>query len=266
MDSRMDDVVLGCCVVCEKKCFKKVDNWHELSPEWASRRNIDYEKAHAAAGAGFKGMARLCFNCQTKKTKKRDGSGKNRCKVQCKGNTHKRKLTDVEETLVSSNLPVFVTCGVCKKSVKPEDFRRWYPCFSRAVKFDGFLEMACKGCTLAAWKKYHCAGGEAAARLSIQADWALFSCACSLLVACGLIRLCILARSCIHMHHVYKYVLSREETKAKQAFTASCYHAAAAGASIKRQLAQCRSPILYWNGITARRWLNRPAWLMAVWQ
>ena len=81
-------MVLGCCVVCEKKCFKKVDNWRELSPEWASRQNIDYEKAHAAAGAGFKGMARLCFNCRTKKTKKRDGSGKNGRKVQCKGNAH----------------------------------------------------------------------------------------------------------------------------------------------------------------------------------
>ena len=60
------------CVVCEKKCFKKVGNWRELSPEWASQRNIDYWKAHAAAGAGSKGMARLCFNCRTKKTKKRD--------------------------------------------------------------------------------------------------------------------------------------------------------------------------------------------------
>ena len=64
---------------------------------------------------------------------------------------------------MSSDLPVFVTCGVCKKSVEPEDFRRWYPCFSRAVKFDGFLEMACKGCTLAARRKYHYAGGEASA-------------------------------------------------------------------------------------------------------
>ena len=73
----MDDVVLGCCAACEKKCFIKADNWRELSPEWASQLNIDYEKAHAAAGAGFKGMARLCYNCRTKKTKKPADSGKN---------------------------------------------------------------------------------------------------------------------------------------------------------------------------------------------
>ena len=49
---------------------------------------------------------------------------------------------------------------------------------------------------------------------SVQADWALFSRACSLLVACGLVRLRILARSRMHMHRVYKHVLSREETQA----------------------------------------------------
>ena len=63
---------------------------------------------------------------------------------------------------MSSDLPVFVTCGVCKQSAEPEDFRRWYPCYSRAVDFDGFLEMACKGCTSAARKKYRHRGGEAA--------------------------------------------------------------------------------------------------------
>ena len=81
----MDDVILGCCAACEKKSFKKVDNWRELSPEWASQLNIGYEKAHAAAGAGFKGMVRLCFNCRTKKTKKPDGFGKNGRKGQGKG-------------------------------------------------------------------------------------------------------------------------------------------------------------------------------------
>ena len=162
MDSRMDDVVLGCCVVCEKKCFKKVDNWRGLSPEWASQLNIDYEKAHAAAGAGFKGMARLCYNCRTKKTKKPADSGKNGRKGQGKGKAHKRKCADVEEVFVSSDLPVFVTCGVCKQSAEPDDFRRWYPCYSRAVDFDGFLEMACKGCTSAARKKYRYSGGRAA--------------------------------------------------------------------------------------------------------
>ena len=161
MDSRMDDVVLGCCAACEKKCFKKADNWRELSPEWASQLNIDYEKAHAAAGAGFKGMARLCYNCRTKKTKKPADSGKNGRKGQGKGKAHKRKFADVEEAFVSSDLPVFVTCGVCKQSAEPEDFRRWCPCYSRAVDFDGFLEMACKGCTSAARKKYRHRGGRA---------------------------------------------------------------------------------------------------------
>ena len=85
-------------------------------------------------------MARLCYNCRTKKTKKPADSGKNVRKGQGKGKFHKRKLVDVEETFefVSSDLPVFVACGVCKQSAEPGDFRRWYFCYSRAVDFHGF--------------------------------------------------------------------------------------------------------------------------------
>ena len=35
---------------------------------------------------------------------------------------------------------------------------------------------------------------------------------------------------------------------------------------VKRRLARCESPILYWKGIAARHQLNRLAWPMAVWQ
>ena len=59
---------------------------------------------------------------------------------------------------------------------------------------------------------HHCVGRNELA--SVQADWALFSRAFSLLVACGLVALRILARSRIHMHRVYEHVLSREETQA----------------------------------------------------
>ena len=67
---------------------------------------------------------------------------------------------------------------------------------------------------------------------SVQADWALFSRACSLLVACGLVRLRILARSRIHMHRVYKHVLSREETQARGYSTRTWRSASASCSSV----------------------------------
>ena len=56
-----DDPVLGCCAACEKECLKNAHNWRELSQEWASQLKVDFEKANAAAGAGFTGVARLCY-------------------------------------------------------------------------------------------------------------------------------------------------------------------------------------------------------------
>ena len=67
---------------------------------------------------------------------------------------------------------------------------------------------------------------------SVQADWALFSRACSLLVACGLVRLRILARSRIHMHRVYKHALSREETQSHEYITRTWRSARASRSSV----------------------------------
>ena len=77
---------------------------------------------------------------------------------------------------------------------------------------------------------HHCVGRNELA--SVQADWALFSRACSLLVACGLVRLRILARSHIHMHRVYKHVLSREETQAHGYSTRTWRSASASRSSV----------------------------------
>ena len=67
---------------------------------------------------------------------------------------------------------------------------------------------------------------------SVQADWALFSRACALLVAGGLVRLRILARSQIHMHRAYKHVLSREETQAHGYSTRTWRSASASRSSV----------------------------------
>ena len=67
---------------------------------------------------------------------------------------------------------------------------------------------------------------------SVQADWALFSRAFSLLVAGGLVPLRILARSRIHMHRVYKHVLSREETQAHGYSTRTWRSASASRSSV----------------------------------
>ena len=76
----------------------------------------------------------------------------------------------------------------------------------------------------------HCVGRNELA--SVQADWALFSRACSLLVARGLVRLRILARSRIHMHRVYKHVLSRDETQAHGYSTRTWRSASASRSSV----------------------------------
>ena len=86
---------------------------------------------------------------------------------------------------------------------------------------------------------HHCVGRNKLA--SVQADWALFSRAFSLLVACGLVPLRILARSRIHMHRVYKHVLSREETQAHGYSTRTWRSASASCSSVAG--AACR-PLL----------------------
>ena len=106
----MDAAVLGLRACCSKQCTKSAHNWRSLTADWATQLKIDFEKAHAAAGPGFMGLARLCYDCRTKKTKKPAGSGKNGRKGQGNGNGKKRKLEDVEEA--PSVDITLVECGI----------------------------------------------------------------------------------------------------------------------------------------------------------
>ena len=156
----MDDAVLGLCACCSKQGFKSAQNWRSLTADWATQLEVDFEKAHAAAGPGFMGLARLCSACRRKKTKKPAFSGKNGRKGQGKGNGKKRKVEDVEQA-PSVDFTV-VECGICSVSVEPDKLRRWQPSFSRAINFKEHLEMACMGCVSHARKKYRYSGGSTA--------------------------------------------------------------------------------------------------------
>ena len=109
------------------------------------------------------GLARLCYDCRTKKTKKPAFSGKNGRKGQGKGNGGKRELADVQEApSVDAKDFTLAECGICSVSVEPDKLRRWQPSFSRAINFKEHLEMACMGCVSHARKKYRYSGGSTA--------------------------------------------------------------------------------------------------------
>ena len=117
MSTYTDDPVLGCrcCAACGKECLKNAHNWLEISQEWASQLKVDFEKANAAAGAGFTGVARLCYTCRAKCNKPKH-SGRNGRKGQGKGKGIKRKIDDTDFEGPPSNDSVEVQCEVCSSS------------------------------------------------------------------------------------------------------------------------------------------------------
>lgn len=138
-----DDPVLGCCAACEKECLKNAHNWRELSQEWASQLKVDFEKANAAAGAGFTGVARLCYTCRAKCNKPKN-SGRNGRKGQGKGNGIKWKIDDNDFEGPPSNDSVEVQCEVCSSSARSDDLRILRPCLRRVIHCSGSCDMACK--------------------------------------------------------------------------------------------------------------------------
>ena len=137
----------------EKECLKIAHNWRGLSQERASQLKVDFEKANAAAGAGFTGVARLCYTCRAKCNKPKH-SGRNGCKGQGKGKGVKWKIDEAAfEGPPISDL-VEVQCEVCSSSVRSDDLRILRPYHLRVLDCSTRCDMACKSCLSIANKRY----------------------------------------------------------------------------------------------------------------